>query len=332
MMKRRRFLQLAPCAFAFPVFAPMASAQTYPSRPITVIVPTGAGGPQDVIARVITDHMRGSLGQPLVIENLPGANGTLGIGHVARARPDGYTIGFSVSSATHVFNAAMYSLPYDVINDFEPVAMVTRDTGQLIVAKKAMPADNLSQLLTWLRANPGKASLGHTGPGSPAHVTSILFQRQLGISLQDVSYRNAGQAMQDVIGGHIDMMFTSPSIALAPVQSGSIKAYAVLAKERLKAAPDIPTGDEAGLPGFYTGGWHAFWAPKSTPREVITKLNAAIVDALADSAVQSPLTELGLLIVPRAQQTPEALRAFQKAEIDRWWPILREAGIKIKGE
>jgi tripartite-type tricarboxylate transporter receptor subunit TctC len=215
-----------------------------------------------------------------------------------------------------------------VINDFEPVAMVTRDTGQMIVAKKTMPADNLNQLLTWLRANPGKASLGHTGPGSPPHVSSMLFQRQLGISLQNVSYRNAGQAMQDVIGGHIDMMFTSPSIALAPVQSGSIKAYAVLAKERLKVAPDIPTGDEAGLPRFYTAGWHAFWAPRNTPGDLIATLNAAIVNALTDSAVQSRLTELGLLIIPRGQQTPEALRAFQKAEIDRWWPILREAGIK----
>lgn len=328
MIKRRQFLQFAGSAVACCATAHMASAQTYPSRPITVIVPTGAGGPQDVIARVITEHMRGSIGQPLIIENLPGANGSLGIGRLARANPDGYTLGFSVSSATHVFNAVMYALPYDVIDDFEPVALVTRDTGQLIVAKKAMPANNLAELLTWLRANPGRASLGHTGLGSPAHVTSILFQRQFGISLQDVAYRNAGQAIQDVVGGHIDMMFTSPSIALAPIQAGNIKGYAVLAKDRLKTAPDIPTGDEAGLPGFYTGGWHAFWAPKSTPRDVIIKLNAVIVDALANAAVQKRLTELGLLIVHPEQQSPEALRAFQRAEIERWWPILKEAGIK----
>ena len=282
MMKQRQFSQLAASASAFLLFAHLASAQSYPSRPITVIVPTGAGGPQDVIARIITDHMRSTLGQPLIIENVPGANGSLGIGRLARAKPDGYTLGFSVSSATHVFNAAMYALPYDVVNDFAPIAMVTRDTGQVIVAKNTMPADNLSQLLAWLRANPGKASLGHTGIGSPAHVSSILFQKQFGITLQDVAYRNAGQAMQDLIGGHIDMMFTSPSIALSPIHSGNIRAYAVLAKERLQAAPDIPTGDEAGLPGFYTAGWHAFWAPMNTPREIILKQNVAIVDALAD--------------------------------------------------
>ena len=172
-------------------------------------------------------------------------------------------------------------------------------------------------------------ALGHTGPGSPAtHVSSVLFQKLIGIRLQDVTYRNAGQAMQDVVGGHIDMMFTSPSIALAPFEAGSIKAYAILAKERLKAAPDIPTGDEAGLPGFYTAGWPAFWAPKGTLREVIARLNVAVSDALADMAVRKRLTELGLLIVPHEQQTPEALGAVQKAEIARWWPILKDAGIK----
>jgi tripartite-type tricarboxylate transporter receptor subunit TctC len=327
---RRRFLQLAANAAALPAVARLASAQTYPSRPITVIVPTGAGGPQDVIARVVTEHMRGSLGQPLIIENVPGANGTVGIGRLARAKPDGYTLGFSVSSATHVFNAAMYALPYDVIDDFEPIAIVTRDTGQMIVAKKTMPANDLKELIAWLRANPGAASLGHTGQGSPGHVSSILFQRQIGISLQDVTYRNAGQAIQDLVGGHIDMMFTSPSIALAPAQAGSIKAYAILSKERLSAAPDIPTGDEAGLPGFYTAGWHAFWAPKGTPPDVIARLNRAVMAALADTTVRKRLADLGLLIVPREQQTPQALAAFQMAEIERWWPILREAGIKAE--
>ena len=329
-LPRRRFLQLAAGAAALSAVSRIASAQAYPSRPIVVIVPTGAGGPQDVIARVVTEHMRGSLGQPLIIENVPGANGTLGIGRLARAKPDGYTLGFSVSSATHVFNAAMYALPYDVIDDFEPIAMVTRDTGQMIVAKKTMPANDLKELIAWLRANPSKASLGHTGQGSPAHVSSILFQRAIGIRLQDVTYRNAGQAMQDLVGGHIDMMFSSPSIALAPAQAGSIKAYAVLSKEHLSAAPDIPTGDEAGLPGFYTAGWHAFWAPKGTPRDVIARLNGAVMAALADTAVRKRLAELGLLITSREQQTPEALRAFQKAEIERWWPILKEAGIKVE--
>jgi tripartite-type tricarboxylate transporter receptor subunit TctC len=293
-----------------------------------LIVPSGAGGPSDVIARVLTEHMRGSLGQSLIIENVTGANGTLGLGRVARAKPDGHTLAFSVSSATHVFNPAMYALPYDVVDDFEPVGMVTRDTGQVIVAKKAMPADNLKDLIAWLRENPDKASLGHTGPGSPAHVSGALFQQQTGTRFRSVTYRNAAQAMQDVIGGHIDLMFSSPSISLAPVQAGSIKAYAVLARERLPAAPDIPTADEAGLPGFYTAGWHAFWAPKHTPYNLTVTLNATVVAALADPAVRARLTDLGLQIVPREQQTPEALRAYQKAEIEKWWPIIKEAGIK----
>jgi tripartite-type tricarboxylate transporter receptor subunit TctC len=325
---RRQFLRLAAGAVALPVAARVASAQAYPSRPITVVVPTGAGGPQDVIARVVAERMRATLGQTIIIENVPGANGTLGIGRVARARPDGYTLAFSVSSATHVFNAAIYALPYDVINDFEPVAMVTRDTGTMVIAKKAMPANDLKGLIGWLKANPDKASLGHTGPGSPAHISGALFQRQTGTRFQFVSYRSAGQAMQDVIAGHIDLMFTSPSIGLAPAQAGSVKAYAVMAKERLAAAPEIPTVDEAGLPGFYNAGWHALWAPKGTPREMIEKLNAAVVEALADTSVRTRLAGLGLQVVPREQQTPEALAALQKAEIERWWPVINEAGIK----
>jgi tripartite-type tricarboxylate transporter receptor subunit TctC len=330
MMKlpRRQFLKLAAGAAALPLATRFACAQAYPSRPITIIVPSGAGGPSDVIARVLTEHMRGSLGQPLIIENITGANGTLGLGRVARAKADGYTFAFSVSSSTHVFNPAMYALPYDVVEDFEPVGMATKDTGQIIVAKKAIPANDLTSLIAWLRENPDKASLGHTGPGSPAHVAGALFQQQTGTRFRHVTYRNAAQAMQDVIGGHIELMFSSPSIGLAPAQAGSIKAYAVLAKERLTAAPAIPTADEAGLPGFYTAGWHAFWAPKATPRDVIARLNGAVVNALADPAVRTRLTELGLLIVPREQQTPEALRAFQKAEIAKWWPIIKEAGIK----
>jgi tripartite-type tricarboxylate transporter receptor subunit TctC len=327
-LPRRQFLEFAAGAFAVPAATRIAGAQAYPARPITVIVPTGAGGPQDVIARVLAEHMRTTLGQSLIIENIPGANGTLGVGRIARAKPDGYTIGFSVSSATHVFNAALYALPYDVINDFEPIAMVTVDSGTLIAASRTVPAKDLKEFIAWLRANPNKASLGHTGTGSPAHISGALFQQRTNTRFQFVTYRSAGQAMQDVIAGHIDMMFTSPSIGLAPAQAGSIKAYAVMAKERLLAAPEIPTVDDAGLPGFYTAGWHAFWAPKGTPRDVIARLNGAVVDSLADPAVRTRLTELGLLIVARQQQTPVALRTFQKAEIEKWWPIIKEAGIK----
>jgi tripartite-type tricarboxylate transporter receptor subunit TctC len=315
-----------------PALLQVASAQNYPSRVITVIVPTGAGGPQDVVARVVTEHMRITLGQALIIENVPGANGTIGIGRVSRAKPDGYTIAFSVSSSTHVFNPAIYSLPYDVINDFEPIGLVTKDGGQLIVAKKSTPANVLNELIAWIRANPGKASLGHTGPGSPGHVTGVAFQKLTATRLQDVTYRNAGQAMQDVIAGHIDMMLSSPAIAVAPLQAGAIKAYAITAASRLAAAPYIPTTDEVGLPGFYTAGWFALWAPKGTPVTIIDTLNVALVGALSDTAVRARLADLGLEMFPREQQTPEALRALQKAEIEKWWPIINEAGTKIKAE
>ena len=326
-LPRRRLLQLAAGAAAFPAVARIARAQAYPSRPITIVVPSGAGGPSDVVARIVVEHMRGFLGQPLIIDNVTGANGTLGTGRVARAKPDGYTLTFSVSSSTHVLNAAIYALPYDVINDFEPVALVA-DSPQLIVARKEMPAKDLKELIAWLRANPDKASLGHTGSGSPAHVAGIFFQKQTGTRFQNVTYRGAGQAMQDVIAGHIDLMFPAPSISLAPAHAGSIKAYAVMANTRLAVGPDVVTVDEAGLPGMYASTWFALWAPKGTPPDVIGKLNAAVVDALADTAVRKRLGELGYDTPAREQQTPEALGAYQKAEIEKWWPMLKEAGIK----
>jgi tripartite-type tricarboxylate transporter receptor subunit TctC len=324
---RRRFLQFAAGAAALPAVTRVVWAQTYPTRPITIIVPSGAGGPTDLIARIITEHMRRFLGQAIIIENVTGANGNLGISRVARAKPDGYTLAFSVSSSTHVINGAIYTLTYDVVNDFAPIALVA-DNPLLILAKNAMPASDLKGLITWLKANPNAASLGQTGPGSPAHLAGILFQKQTEGRFQFANYRSVSQAMQDLVGGHIDLMFVAPNIALEHVRAGRIKAYAVTAKKRLAMAPDIPTVDEGGLPDFYPSVWYAFWAPKGTPRDVIGRLNAAVVDALADTAVRVRLAELGQGIFPREQQTPEALDAHQKAEIEKWWPIIKAANIK----
>ncbi len=322
----RQFLQLALGAAALPTVSRIATAQTYPSRPITIVVPSGAGGPSDVVARIVAERMRASLGQAVITDNVAGANGTIGIGRVARAKPDGYTLAFSVSFSTHVVNGAIYALPYDVINDFTPIALVA-DNPQFILAKKAMPANDLKELIAWLKANPDKASLAQIGPGSPAHVSGVLFQKQTGTRFQFANYRSPGQAMQDLIAGHIDLMFFA-TIALEHVRAGSIKAYAITGKTRLAVASDIPTADEAGLPGFYYSPWFAFC--KGTPREVINTLNTAVVDALADTAVRKRLIETGYEIVPREQQTPEALAVFQKAEIEKWWPIIKEAGVKVE--
>jgi tripartite-type tricarboxylate transporter receptor subunit TctC len=251
-LPRRGFLRIAAAAAAAAGSARIARAQDYPSRPIAVIVPTGAGGPQDVVARIVTERMRSTLGEPLIIDNVPGASGSIGTGRLARAKPDGYTLGISLSFSTQVLNAAIYTLPYDVISAHTP---------QLILARQSMPADDLKALIAWLKANPGKASLGHIGPGSPAHLAGILFQRQTGTRFAFVTYRSAGQAMTDMIAGHIDLMAVAPNIALEHVRAGTIKAYAVMSRQRLEAAPEIPTVDEAGLPGFYASPWFALWVP-----------------------------------------------------------------------
>jgi tripartite-type tricarboxylate transporter receptor subunit TctC len=308
--------------------AGIAAEQIYPSRPITMVVPFAPGGPTDTIARIMAERMRVSLGQPVILENVAGAAGSVGAGRVARAAGDGYTLVVGVWG-THVLNGAIYGLQYDVLKDFEPISLLASNP-MVIVAKKAMPAKDLKELIAWLKANPDKASAGTTGTGGASHVAAIFFQKETGTRFQFVPYRGLAPAMQDLVAGQIDMMVDNPATSLSQARAGTIKAYATTAKARLAAAPDIPTADEAGLPGFNVSQWTALWAPKGTPKDIIAKLNEAVMESLADSNVLARLADLGQHIPPREQQTPEALGAYQKAEIDKWWPIIKAAGIKAE--
>jgi tripartite-type tricarboxylate transporter receptor subunit TctC len=304
----------------------MAAAQTYPSRPITIVVPYSAGGPTDTIARIMAERMRGPLGQTIVVENVTGAGGTIGVGRVARAAPDGYTISIG-HWGTHVVNGAIYALNYDVLNGFEPVAMIANNP-QLIVAKKAIPAKDLKELIAWLKANSATATQGTAGHGTASHISGVYLQNITGVRFQFVPYRGAGPAMQDLVAGQIDLMIDQAANSLPQVRAGTVKAYAVTDKTRLAAAPEIPTVDEAGVPGLHISIWHALWLPKGTPADIVGKLNAAVVDTLADAGVRQRLAELGQDIPTREQQTPQALLAHHKAEIEKWWPVIKAANIK----
>jgi tripartite-type tricarboxylate transporter receptor subunit TctC len=323
-LSRRRFLHLAAGAAALPAVSRIARAQGYPTRPITVVVPFPAGGSTDVIGRILAERMRTSLGQPVIIENVGGAGGSIGVGRVARATPDGYTLDIGQWD-THVANGAMYPLSYDLQTGFEPIALISTNP-YLILAKKAMPGDDLQSLVAWLKANPEKASAAI--PTAGTQVASVLFQKESGTRFVLVPYRGGGPAMQDLVAGHIDMMLIQAAVAMPQVRTGAIKAYAVMARSRFAALPNIPIVDETGLPGLHISGWFGLYAPKGTPRPVIDKLNAAVVDALADATVRARLADVGQDIPPREQQTPEALGAFTKAEIEKWWPIIKAANIK----
>jgi tripartite-type tricarboxylate transporter receptor subunit TctC len=311
--------------------AASASAQVYPSRPITLIVPFPAGGATDVLARIMAERMRGLLGQPIVIENVAGAAGSIGVGRAVRAPADGYTLNIGTLS-THVLIGALYALQFDLRNDLEPIAQLATEP-LLIVGKKSLPANDLKELIDWLEANPGKASAGIAGVGATGHLTGILFQKETGTRFAFVPYRGNGPALADLIAGQIDLMIEPSSNFLSQLRASSIKAFAVTAKARIAAAPDIPTADEAGLSGFHASLWYGLWVSKGTkgtPKNVVPTLNAAVAAALADQAVRARFADLALEIPPRERQTPEALAALQQAEIDKWWPIIKAANVKAE--
>jgi tripartite-type tricarboxylate transporter receptor subunit TctC len=324
----RQFLRLAAGVAALVAVSGLACAQTYPSRPITMVVAFAAGGQTDTIGRIMAESMQVSLGQPVVVENVSGAGGSIGTGRVARAAADGYTLIFG-SVTTHVINGAVYKLTYDIFNDFEPVAQVA-SSPLLIVGRKSLPADDLKELIGWLNANPDKATQATFGPGNISHLAGLYLQRETGTRFAFVPYRGSAPAIQDVLAGQIDIMIDLAASSVPQVRAGTLKGFAVMAKTRLEAAPDVPTTDEAGLPGFHVTFWNGFWVPKGTPKDVIGTLNAAIVTALANPTVRERLAALGQDIPPREEQTPEALGAMQQAETKRWWPIIKSANIKAE--
>jgi tripartite-type tricarboxylate transporter receptor subunit TctC len=280
------------------------------------------------LGRILAEAMRASLGQPVVIENVSGAGGAIGVARVARAPADGYTLSLG-HVQTHVINAATQTLQYDVVKDFEPVSLLA-DTPQWIVARSTFPATSLADMIAWMKANPGKATAGAVGVGGPTDIAAIYFQKHTGTNFQLVPYRGGAPLVQDLVAGQIDLTFGQAANYLGHVRGGRLKAYAVLAKDRWWAAPDVPTMDEAGVPGFYSSFWHGLWVPKGTPKDVVARLHGAVVEALADPALGKRFGDIGQEIWPRAQQTPEALAALQKSEIEKWWPIIKAANIKAE--
>jgi tripartite-type tricarboxylate transporter receptor subunit TctC len=322
---RRRFLRLAVGAAALPAVSCAPEAQSYPSRPITMIVPFPPGGNSDAVGRTLAERMRKSLGQPVIIENVSGADGSIGTGRAARATPDGYTIDLGMTT-THVMLGAVYSLSYDVLNDFTPISPVTMD-WRILFAKKTMPAKDLKELIAWLKGNPNKASMGFTSVEN--HLVSALFQKQTGTQFALVPYRGFAPAMQDLLAGQIDLLFAAPD-SLPLIRAGSIRAYAVTSDTRLVVAPDIPTFDEMGLPSLSYSAWMGLFAPRGTPRDIIAKLNAAAAGVLTDPEVRSRLADIGEEVFPRERQTPEVLGALVRADAEKWWPIIKGAGIKAE--
>jgi tripartite-type tricarboxylate transporter receptor subunit TctC len=320
----RRIILAALAAFAF---SGTALAENFPSHPITIVVPFSAGGPSDAMARILAERMKVMLGETLLVENVTGAGGSIGVGRAVRSPPDGYTISFG-HLGTHVANGAIYKLGYDLITDLEPVVLLPSNP-MIVVSKNAVPAKSLKELLEWLKSRPAPATAGTAGAGSGSHIAGLYFENVSGIKLQYVPYRGTAPALNDLVAGQIDIIIDQTSNSINQVRGGNIRAYAITADKRIESAPDVPTVDEAGLPGFHMTLWSGLWAPKGTPKEIVDKLNAAAVDALNDPAVRKQLENLGLQMPPQDQLTPQALGAWQKAEIAKWWPVIKAANVKV---
>ena len=305
-----------------------ARADNFPSHPITLVVPFAAGGPTDAMARILVERMQNTLGQTILIENVTGAAGSLGVGRVVRAAPDGYTVSIG-HLGTHVANGAIYKLGYDLVTDLEPVALLPSNP-MIIVSKNAVPAKSLGELLAWLKARPTLATAGTAGAGSGSHIAGLYFENITGIKLQYVPYRGTAPALTDLVAGQIDIIIDQTSNSISQVRAGTIRAYAVTDDKRVESASDIPTTDEAGLPGFHMTLWSGLWVPKDTPKDIVAKLNAAAVDALNDPAVRKKFENLGLQMPPKDQLSPQALGAWQKAEIAKWWPMIKAANVKVE--
>ena len=309
-------------------FGGNARAENFPSHPITMVVPFSAGGPTDAMARILAERMRTTLGQNLVIENVTGAAGSLGVGRVVRAAPDGYTVSIG-HLGTHVANGAIYKLGYDLVADLEPVVLLPSNP-MIIVSKNAVPAKSLKELLAWLKAKPTPATAGTAGAGSGSHIAGLYFENVTGIKLQYVPYRGTAPALTDLVAGQIDLIIDQTSNSIAQVRAGTIRAYAVTDDKRVESASDVPTTDEAGLSGFHMTLWSGLWVPKGTPKEIVAKLNAAAVEAMNDPAVRKKFEDLGLQMPPKDKLSPEALGAWQKAEIAKWWPMIKAANVKVE--
>ncbi|QWG16266.1 tripartite tricarboxylate transporter substrate binding protein BugD [Bradyrhizobium sediminis] len=309
------------------LFGGVARADNFPSHPVTIVVPFAAGGPSDVMARILAERMKTTLGETVLVENVTGAGGSIGVGRALRSPPDGYTISFG-HLGTHVANGAIYKLGYDLVADLEPVVLLPSNP-MIVVSKNAVPAKSLGELIAWLKAKPTPAAAGTAGAGSGSHIAGLYFENVTGVKLQYVPYRGTGPAMNDLVAGQIDLIVDQLSNSINQVRAGNIRGYAITDTKRAESAPDIPTTDEAGLPGFHMTLWSGMWVPKGTPKDIVTKLNAAAVDALNDPAVRKQLENLGLQMPPKDKLSPQALGSWQKAEIAKWWPMIKAADVKV---